>query len=82
MFRTLFSAVPAVLYLACAFMLGTSRFFTGPKAAEEYWIMYIICLALICVSFILSLHQAMSTASAAWHLRGFKKAPHGFRPTA
>lgn len=79
--RTVFSAVPAVLYLACAFILGTSRFITGPETTEEWYRpIYIVCLSLVCASFIMSLHQAMSTGVAAWHLRGYEKTRHGVRP--
>lgn len=70
--RTFFSFVPFVLYSVGAVILGTSRLITGPPAWDSYRNMYVICLSIIVVSAVASLHQFMTTGIASWKLRGGK----------
>lgn len=72
MVQTIFSLIPAVLYFVCAIMLGTNKFMTGPPTDSSYRPMFVACLALVCVSFIVSAHQALATGVASVHMRGSK----------
>lgn len=57
-------------------MLGVSPVINDKEpAAEEYQIMFRLCLALICVCTVATLQQTVATALAAWRLRGWKKNP-------
>ena len=71
--RTIFSAVPAVLYLVCALILGTSRLILGPKARDSYHDMYSACLGTVVVAFVFSVYQAVCTGLSAWYLKGFRR---------
>lgn len=71
--RTVFSAIPGALYLVCMVILGSSRLITGPEAQDSYQTIYLVCLALIVLSFAVSAQQFVSTGVASWYTKGWTK---------
>lgn len=70
--RTVFSLIPFVFYLAGAVVLMTSRLITGPPARDSYRDMYLIHLAIIWVSAVVTGHQTFTTGYASYKLQGWK----------
>lgn len=71
--RSAFSGILAILYLVSAIVLGMSRLITGPPAEDSYRSMYITCLTLVVVSFVLSAQQMLCAGLASWYLMGSRK---------
>ncbi|KAH8169383.1 hypothetical protein LIA77_11509 [Sarocladium implicatum] len=70
--RTFFSAGALVFHLPSAIMLGVSPVVRRPAAAEEYRIMYILCLSLVCLSTTFVAHQTFVTGLASWRMRNMR----------
>lgn len=71
--RTFFSAGALIFHFISAIMLGISPVVRRPAAAEEYRIMYTLCLALVCVSTVFVAQQTFATGVASWRWRGRRK---------
>lgn len=69
--RTFFSGFSLAFHIISAIMLGVSPVISDPVPADEvYHIMYIICLAIVCLSIVAVAQQTYATGLASWRFKG------------